>query len=168
MVLVGAFVTFGCEGVEQAKGISAGESLKVLPAHGLSDAEPLRAGLALGAYRLAQCKDYEERRAREEKWPPITVPDQPVKLRSKPINARLKEVDSVVMKYNYNLDDNQQQGCFINAFQDNQDGTVTDYATQIMWKQLPSPATTCSSAENFIHSLNEKNTLVTVTGVCLR
>ncbi|MEJ2693383.1 MAG: DUF1566 domain-containing protein, partial [Candidatus Thiodiazotropha sp.] len=135
---------------------SNAESLKALPAHGLSDAEPLMAGLALDEKRIKQCQIFEQRRAREGKWPTVIVPEQPIKLRAKPRNARPVELEAAIMKYNFNLGDNRRNGCFINAFQPNSDGTVTDYTTRLMWKSKASADVSRSDADRYVSTLNTK------------
>ena len=156
LTVLGSLAAFGCKSVEQQKDIENNEALKVLPAHGLSDVEPLMAGLAIGKVRLQQCQLFETKRAREGKWPSIIIPAHPVKLRSEPRNARPAELEDAISKYNFNLGDNRSDGCFINAFVSSSDGTVTDYATRLMWKSKASAAVSRSDADEYIRSLNAK------------
>jgi hypothetical protein len=156
LTVVGSLLAFGCESVEQPKTVSHDQQLKILPAHGLLDAKLLTAGLALDEERVKQCQAFEKKWARDRQSPPIIIPNQPIKLRSEPRNARPEEVDAAVMKYNFNLGDNRRNGCFINALQASPEGTVIDYATRLMWKYKPSAAVSRSDADEYIRSLNEK------------
>lgn len=153
--VVGSIVAFGCESVEQPKYSVADKKLKILPAHGLLGAEPIMSGLALDEDRIKQCKTFEQRRANEGKWPALVIPERAVELRSRPRNANIEEVDGAVIKYNFSVGDARSDGCFINAFHQNLDGTVTDYATGLIWKRKPSSAVSRSDADVYIRSLNE-------------
>jgi hypothetical protein len=131
-------------------------AVKLLPGEGMPDAGVLTAGPALAGDRLALCQQYEKRRAREGKWPPIQAPDKPVSLRAAPKNLRLEDVNEAVLKYNFGLDDNDGTGCFINAYSTDPDGTVTDFATGLMWKQQPSGAVSRTGAGEFVRMLNTR------------
>ena len=156
LTMVGSLLVFGCESAEQPKTISHDQPLKVLPAHGLPDAKSLMAGLALDEERVKECQTFERRWARDRQSPSIIIPELSIKLRSEPRNALINEVEAAVLKYNFNVDDNTGNGCFVNALQTNQEGTVTDYATRLMWKYKPSAALSRSDADEYIRSLNAK------------
>ncbi len=156
LTIAGIFTAFGCNSAEQPQGVDASERISILPAEGLPNAAPLMSGLALDKERITQCMEFEKKKATEGKWPSLIIPEQPIELRADPKNANIDEVDSAVLKFNFNVGDSRSKGCFINALQSNTDGTVTDYATRLMWKQKIYTSVSRAEADTYIRSLNDK------------
>ncbi|NCR74322.1 MAG: DUF1566 domain-containing protein [Microcystis aeruginosa K13-06] len=90
-----------------------------------------------------------------------------INLRSDPVdftNRDLSEVADIFRKYNFfckkydwNQEFSNEEGDFKNDFQDNDDGTVTDRATRLMWQKGHSPEYgRWEDAKLYIEKLNQE------------
>jgi hypothetical protein len=130
--------------------------VRILPAEGMPNAALLMSGIALEKERITQCMEFEKRKANDGEWPSLIIPEHPVELRYVSKNANIDEVDSAVVKFNFNVGDSRSTGCFINALQSNLNGTVTDHATRLMWKQKIYSSVSRTEVDAYIRSLNKK------------
>lgn len=81
------------------------------------------------------------------------------KLRNTPEKGKLssKDIETVVMRYNFFDKTLNQKGEFPNDFVDNGDGTITDRATGLMWEKRGSKREKeWYSAKKYVKSLNKK------------
>jgi len=95
---------------------------------------------------------------------PEPPPPTPVSLRSQPVDLPAEGVKSLLMENNfyatcwtYNGDFCNPTGEFVNTYEDNGDGTVTDRRTRLMWQQEGSPQPlTWTEAAEYVRKLNEE------------
>ena len=124
---------------------------------------------------LLLAKKEKERRdlsrviSREEKqWKLESIPKpvkvEPIRLRKKGKNFGAKELRAMLIKYNfystcwnYNGDFCNPDGNFINHFKDNNNNTVSDQATELMWQKLgSSKVMTWIEAREYVDKLNRE------------
>lgn len=89
-----------------------------------------------------------------------------VTLRSEPMTLSDDDVREMVTKYNFFCKRNfwtekqkwhNESGNFNNDFEDNGDGTITDYATELMWQQSGSDKwMSFSKVQSYVNSLNNE------------
>jgi len=95
--------------------------------------------------------------------PPVPMPE-PVSLRQAGTDISHEAVRSLLLENNfystcwtYNGDFCNPDGDFVNAFKDNNDGTVTDLRTRLMWQKAGSPGQmTWAEAGEYIKKLNSE------------
>ena len=82
-----------------------------------------------------------------------------IRLRSKPMeNLTRIDISTMLVEYNFFEFSRNTQGSFLNDFVNNNDGTVTDKATGLMWQKSGSlERLDNSGANDFIQQLNSKN-----------
>ena len=94
----------------------------------------------------------------------VAVPEEVmpivVSLRETPLNQLTsKEIDDMILKYGFFESSRNPKGSFYNDLVDNNDGTVTDMATGLMWQRSGSDRTlSIRSARKYLQNLN-KNAL---------
>jgi hypothetical protein len=83
-----------------------------------------------------------------------------VRLRSEPGSIGLVEIKEMVGNYNFFIRGINERGVFPNEFGDNDDGSITDRATGLMWLQKrPSDELRWRQVDDFISEINEKREL---------
>ncbi len=80
-----------------------------------------------------------------------------IKLRSTPKKLKKKQVKAMLKQYNFYDHKHNKTGDFKNAFIDNQDGTITDESTGLIWEKVGSPSKLDPQRANqYIEKLNWK------------
>ena len=108
------------------------------------------------AYKQAESKSLEK-----EKLQLASIPkDAPVvkiSLRKKPLRITEIRIPDMLLEYDFFEISRNNQGSFINVFVDNNDGTVTDKATGLMWQRSGSSSSLENrGAKEYIKQLNRK------------
>ena len=105
---------------------------------------------------------------KEEKYRSISIPlapyfvkttlnnTKPVKLRSTYKSLTNDDVKKFVKKYNFQSKSYNKEGCFANIFVDNDDGTISDLRTGLMWQKAgsPEPLNDWDEIEDYVKELN--------------
>jgi len=92
---------------------------------------------------------------------PIGIPgvraDERVHLRSHAQQLSADDVKMILVKYNFFDRTKNKNGAFANDLVDNNNGTVTDLATGLMWQKEGSPAgMTWAQAKEYVNQLNRE------------
>jgi hypothetical protein len=79
-----------------------------------------------------------------------------ISLRQSPLRLSGKDVDDMLVRYNFYDIHRNSRGRPSNRLMDNADGTVTDHSTDLMWQQAGSASfLTFKDAEHYIRNLNQ-------------
>jgi serine/threonine-protein kinase len=88
---------------------------------------------------------------------PKEVPIRRVSLRKKPKEIGLIKLTDMLLEYDFFERSKNTKGAFVNDFVDNNDGTVTDKATGLMWQKSGSSSSLENrGAKEYIKQLNRK------------
>jgi serine protease Do len=88
---------------------------------------------------------------------PKEKPIKRVSLREKPWEITVFKITDMLLKYDFFERSRNTKGGFVNDFVDNNDGTVTDKATGLMWQKSGSSSSLQNrSAKEYIKRLNRK------------
>jgi len=105
----------------------------------------------------------ETEKSRQEKEKPKVaaipkeVPIKRVSLRKKPLKITVIKITDMLLEYDFYDRSKNYKGSFVNDFVDNNDGTVTDKATGLMWQKSGSSSSLENrGAKEYIKRLNRK------------
>jgi hypothetical protein len=116
---------------------------------------PAFGGPARTAKEVSLCRAEEEFRVTKRNHIRIPPPAAPVSLRSRAKNLSQKEFAASQKKWNFFNEITTPKGCFINSFTANENGTVTDSATGLLWDMKGSKESLeYDSALGYIKDLN--------------
>jgi hypothetical protein len=97
---------------------------------------PAQGGPARTAKEIKRCREEEDFRIARGNPNRVPPPAKPVALRSKTKDLTEKENTAAARKWNFFSEDGNPEGCFVNSFTRNLNGTVTDSATGLLWEEM--------------------------------
>jgi len=114
------------------------------------------------AAKEIKIKQEAEKSRQEKETPkvaaiPKEVPIKRVSLRKKPLKISVIKITDMLLEYDFFERTRNTKGAFVNDFVDNNDGTVTDKATGLMWQKSGSSNSYFNrGAKQYVKQLNKQ------------